>query len=293
MMRIGLAGAGPLAAFVARQVAVKHQVLVFDTKAVETAWHAGVEQAKDIVSLTRDLDVVLVCSPTRNALISPVFDEVEWTSNLAEGTVVVDLGQGDPERTRAIALRLQERGVTLVDAALHTEDTQAIDAHSAILCGGPRDTVEALRSLLEEICPQIVYCGDVGSGHAARLVVASIAACNRLITYECAAMGFKNGLTIEDMATVLNRSSGANSASARVLPALASGSRTSDATLGAVASDLALASSLAMRCGAPMLIATLARSMLDAASNRLGEFSILDDIAWIWKEEAGLPVQST
>jgi 3-hydroxyisobutyrate dehydrogenase len=292
-MRIGLAGTGPLAAFVARQVAVKHQVRVFDTLGGETVWHAGVEQAENIIALTRDVDVVLVCSPTRNVLISSVFDEVELTANLAEGAVVVDLGQGDPERTRTIAAGLQEKGVTLVDAALHTEDTQAIQAHSAILCGGPQDTVEALRGILEEICPQIVYCGDVGSGHAARLVVASIAACNRLITYECAAMGFKNGLTIEDMATVLNRSSGSNSASARVLPALASGGRTADATLGAVASDLTLASSLAMRCGAPMLIATLARSMLDAASNRLGESSTLDDIASIWKEEAGLPVQST
>jgi 3-hydroxyisobutyrate dehydrogenase len=292
-MRIGLAGAGPLAAFVARQVAVKHQVRVFDTTGGETTWHAGVEQAKNIVALTHDVDVILVCSPTRGVLTSSVFDEVELTANLAEGSVVVDLGQGDPERTRTIAAGLQERGVTLVDAALHTENTQAIQAHSAILCGGPQDTVEALRGLLEEICPQIVYCGDVGSGHAARLVVASIAACNRLITYECAAMGFKNGLTIEDMATVLNRSSGVNSASARVLPALAAGARTADATLGAVASDLSLASSLAMRCGAPMLIATLARSMVDAASNRLGESSTLDDIATIWKEEAGLPVQST
>lgn len=292
-MRIGLAGAGPLAAFVARQVAVKHQVRVFDTMGGETVWHAGVEQAKNIVALTHDVDLVLVCSPTRNELSSSVFDEVELAANLAEGSVVVDLGQGDPERTRTIAAGLQERGVTLVDAALHTEDTQAIQAHSAILCGGPQDTVEALRGLLEEICPQIVYCGDVGSGHAVRLVVASIAACNRLITYECAAMGFKNGLTIEDMATVLNRSSGSNSASARVLPTLAAGGRTADATLGDVASDLTLASSLAMRCGAPMLIATLARSMLDAASNRLGATSTLDDIASMWKEEAGLPTQLT
>lgn len=292
-MRIGLAGTGPLAAFVVRQLAVKHQVRVFDTDGGETVWHAGVERVENVGSLTLDTDLILLCSPWRDGTNSPVFDGTGLTAHLSEGAVVVDLGQGDPERTRALAAGLQEKGVTVVDAALHTEDTQAIQEHSAILCGGPQDTVEALRGLLEEICPQIVYCGDVGSGHAARLVVASIAACNRLITYECAAMGFKNGLTIEDMATVLNRSSGFNSASARVLPALASGGRTADATLGAVASDLTLASSLAMRSGAPMLIATLARSMLDAASNRLGQSRTLDDIAIIWKEEAGLPVQST
>ena len=109
-----------------------------------------------------------------------------------------------------------------------------------------------------------------------RLVVAAIAACNRLITYECAAMGAKNGLTIADMATVLNKSSGYNSASARVLPALAANEQTADVTLGSWANDLRKASALGMRYGAPMLIATMARSTLDAASNRLGESATVD-----------------
>jgi 3-hydroxyisobutyrate dehydrogenase-like beta-hydroxyacid dehydrogenase len=104
-----------------------------------------------------------------------------------------------------------------------------------------------------------------------RLVVAAIAACNRLITYECAAMGAKNGLTVADMATVLNKSSGYNSASARVLPALAANAQTANATVGNCANDLRKASALGMRYGAPMLIATMVRSTLDAASHRLGE----------------------
>jgi 3-hydroxyisobutyrate dehydrogenase len=121
-----------------------------------------------------------------------------------------------------------------------------------------------------------------------RLVVAAIAACNRLITYECAAMGVRNGLTIADMATVLNKSSGYNSASARVLPALAANERTADVTLGSWADDLRKASALAMRYGAPMLIATMARSTLDAAANRLGASSIVDRLADIWEVDGCL-----
>jgi 3-hydroxyisobutyrate dehydrogenase len=38
-----------------------------------------------------------------------------------------------------------------------------------------------------------------------------------------------------------------------------------------------------------MLIATMARSTLDAASNRLGESSNIDKLAEIWEIDGGLP----
>jgi len=88
---------------------------------------------------------------------------------------------------------------------------------------------------------------------------------------------------------VLNKSSGYNSASARVLPALAANERTANVTLGSWAEDLRKASAVGMRYGAPMLIATMARSTLDAASNRLGESSNVDRLAEIWEVDAGLP----
>jgi 3-hydroxyisobutyrate dehydrogenase len=190
------------------------------------------------------------------------------------------------------AENLSELGVILVDAPLHTENTATAPETSAIFFGGPSSVLDSTREILENVCPTIIHCGDVGSGHAMRLVVSAIAACNRLITYECAAMGTRNGLTIGDMAVVLNKSSGYNSASARVLPAMAANKRTANVTLGAWADDLRNASAVAMRLGAPMLIATMARSTLDAASNRLGESATVDRLAEIWEIDSGLPAST-
>ncbi|MFT4066774.1 NAD(P)-dependent oxidoreductase [Paraburkholderia sp.] len=288
MSTIGLAGSGQIAAFVGRQLANRHTVNFFAVG--DGSLHCeGAEKVDSAVSLAKSTKVVVLCTDSdvaRNTLLQ----QVDWlNASQAKEHVVIDMSQGDPDETRSFAKELCARGITFVDAPLHTEDTTAIEEASAIFFGGPAAVFESVRGVLEAICPNVIHCGEVGSGQATRLVVAAIAACNRLITYECVAMGARNGLAMNDMATVLNRSSGFNSASARVLPALAANKRTADVTLGQCANDLRKASALGMRYGAPMLIATMARSTLDAASNRLGESGTIDRLAEIWEVDSGLP----
>jgi 3-hydroxyisobutyrate dehydrogenase len=286
---IGLAGSGDLAAFVARQLAKKYSVRTLDTNNGSLRCD-GAEEVDSAVNLVKGVDVVVLCTDSDEAR-EALLRNPDWLkANSADKRILIDMGQGDPDDTRSLARDLVEAGITLVDAPLHTENTAADPEPSAIFFGGSANVLHCVRGILEAICPTIIHCGDAGSGHAMRLVVAAIAACNRLITYECAAMGAKNGLTISDMATVLNKSSGYNSASARVLPALAANKPTTNVTLGSWANDLRKASALGMRYGAPMLIATMARSLLDAASNRLGETATVDKLAEIWEVDSGLPV---
>jgi 3-hydroxyisobutyrate dehydrogenase len=288
-MKIGLIGCGPLAGFIGYQLAEKFNVVTFDVSD-EGSFHVEkAEAAKSAAAVARESDLILVCVEFGDGISAMLFGEDGVAAAMKAGSIVVDFGQADPDKTRSLARELNKAEVTLVDAALHTENMQLIHESSAILCGGEKEAVESLQEVLKAVCPTVVYCGDVGSGQAARLVVATVAACNRLITYECAAMGAANGLTLADMSTVLNKSSGYNSASARVLPALVSGTRVAEVTLGAVSHDLALASTVAMRYGAPMFIGTLVRSLVDAASNRLGKASSLDDLATIWQADARLP----
>ncbi|HEX7908654.1 MAG TPA: NAD-binding protein [Paraburkholderia sp.] len=288
MTTIGLAGSGELATFVARQLAKKYDVRILNTGNGSLCCD-GVEEVHITARLAKGADVIIMCTDSEEVRAT-LLRSPDWLkANSAAKGILIDMGQGDPDATKAFAKDLSEVGITLVDAPLHTENTAAIKTASAILVGGPATALDSVRHILESVCTTVIPCGDVGNGHAMRLVVAAIAACNRLITYECAAMGAKNGLAMADMATVLNKSSGYNSASARVLPALAANERTANATLGSWAEDLRKASAVGMRYGAPMLIATMARSTLDAASNRLGESSNIDRLAEIWEIDAGLP----
>ena len=78
---------------------------------------------------------------------------------------------------------------------------------------------------------KVIHFGATGSGHTARLLVGAAADLQPMATCEGAAAGFSNGLSIADMALVLNRSSGVNSGTERVLPHIGTGGRTTDMPL--------------------------------------------------------------
>jgi 3-hydroxyisobutyrate dehydrogenase len=184
--------------------------------------------------------------------------------------------------------RLAQRGVVLLDAPIHCELATELADTAAILCGGPQQAVDAVRPLLEIICPKVIYCGDTGAGHAMRIVTGTIAACNRLVTYECAAIGFTNGVALQDLATVITQSSGYNSATKRVLPVLADGGPTADVTLGEEAEVLRLAARLGRRTGAPMFVATTAGCLIESAAAAYGAAATLDALARIHATGAGI-----
>lgn len=285
-MNVGYMGSGWLAAAAASRLAAAREIVVWGS--IADAMTGRIVRADTPAQLARRCNVVFIDLATREAFTNALFGPDGMASSLAAGTIVVDQSLADPDDTRALAARLAERGVVLLDAPIHCELATELSGTAAILCGGPRDAIDTVRPLLEIICPKIVHCGDSGSGHAMRIVTGAVAACNRLLTYECAAVGLTNGVALQDLATVITQSSGYNSATARVLPVLAAGGRTADAQLGAEAAALRLAARLARRTGAPMVVATLVGSLVESAAAAYGAETTLDALARIHETGAGI-----
>lgn len=284
-MNVGILGSGTLAAATARRLADVHRVHVVSEDWRDNAVDTRIVPEATAAQVARSSEVLLVCDAAE-ADLQAFLDDPEA---LMPGAVVVDLRPGDPEWARAMADALQQRGIALIDAPIHREREDALADASVITCGGPAATIASVRGVLEAIGPKVVHTGEAGSGRAARLVIAVVAAANRLVTYECAAMGVRNGLTVDDMATVLTRCSGYNSATVRVLPAIARGDRSADVPLRSVVDDLTEASRLAMRVGAPLLIGNLARSLMQAESNALGASAGLDETFHLFHAAVGGP----
>jgi len=286
-MKIGCVGLQSRGSVLVRRLMSQHQVHVFDDReqAMRDFEAAGAVVAKDLASLARSCDVVVICAIGKEAR-DVVFGPNGLREGLSPGKVIVDMTTALPAQTRIIAADLFKLGVHLIDAPVHSESWDDLERVGAILCGGQLSSVDAVRPILEAVCRKIVYVGESGSGHAAKLLTSAVAACNRLITYECAAVGFKQGLSIEDMATVLNNASGRNTASETVLPALNTGIRTADLQLDEAVDDLRGASQMAMSCGAPVLIANLVRSLYEAAANEFGETATLDDMRRLYESVA-------
>ena len=92
---------------------------------------------------------------------------------------------------------------------------------------GPLDAFAGLRSMLESISPDVVYCGKSGYGKVTGLVNDALAACTCLLTYETAAsVAVKYEQKLVDIALVVNKSTGWSGASVRIQPTLSKGTAT-------------------------------------------------------------------
>ena len=285
-MNVGYFGSGWLATAAASRLAGAREIVV--SGAIAEALQRGAVRRDTPAGLARRCNVVFIDLGTQEAFDDALFGPNGIAESLATGTIVVDQSLGDPDETRALAARLAERGVVLLDAPAHCELAIELPDTAAILCGGPQEAVDSVRPLLEIICSKVVHCGDTGSGHAMRIVTGAVAACNRLVTYECAAIGVTNGVALNDLERVITQSSGYNSATKRVLPVLADGGRSADAALGAEAEALRLAARLARRTGAPMVIANLVGCLVEGAAAAYGGAATLDALARIHEAGAGI-----
>jgi 3-hydroxyisobutyrate dehydrogenase len=289
-LRVGYVGLGAMGGALTRRLLLSRPVQVFDTRAevAQALQNEGASVAANLPSLARDCDVIFVCLPTSGIVREVVFGKGGLAEGLAPGKIVVDQTTGDPAITRAIAADLQKLGVPLVDAPVSGGPRGALAGTIAVMCGGPGDAFARVESILGEISPNYVYCGQTGNGHVAKLINNSVASCNRLLTYEAAALAVRYGLKLADVATVINKSTGWSGATERILPTLSEGKATSDFQLALMVKDLKLSRRMAMDCGAPMLVANTACSLFEAGVNELGGASQLDEIARVYEAMVGI-----
>ncbi|CAN7349695.1 NAD-binding protein [Variovorax sp. LjRoot178] len=248
-----------------------------------------VKQVADVTSLEKiapDCDVLVLGAGAGQDFGDQA---ANWTrATFGRIATVIDQRVVDPERTREFAVALQRSGVALVDAPIHCEKVEEFPQLAATLCGSSHDAFASVKPLLEAMGAKVIHFGASGTGHAARLLVGAAATCNRMATCEGAAAGFANGLSIADMAMVLNRSSGVNSGTERVLPHLGTGGRTTEMPLADVAEEMRLVSQLAMRAGAPLLLANVVGELCRSLANGLADGATFDDAVALMEKAAGL-----
>lgn len=289
-LAVGYVGLGAMGAAIVRRLLLTRKVQVFDSRpeVVRELVAEGAIEAPDLASLARACDVIMLCLPTSDVVQEVIFGEQGLAAGLAPGKIILDQTTGDPMATRRMAAELQARGVALLDAPVSGGPGGAKAGTIAILCGGPAEARAVLRPVLDAISPNVVECGDAGTGHIVKLVKNALGACNRLIAYESVAMGVKIGLKLADIEKVVNKSSGWSKTFERVMPALASNGQTASLRIELMVKDLDLACALASSCGAPMLIANAVRSTFEAGANELGGGANIDEMAKLFERRAGI-----
>ncbi len=104
------------------------------------------------------------------------------------GAIVIDNSTIDPTATRAIAARLGERGVEMLDAPVSGGPHGARDATLSIMVGGRADALERARPLLDRLGTKVLHMGGHGAGQATK-------ACHQLLLL-VTAQGVAEALTL-------------------------------------------------------------------------------------------------
>lgn len=289
-LRVGYVGVGTMGGAIARRLMLSRPVMAYDTSVDTLAalQRDGVTAATDLAALARDCNVIFTCLPTSAHVREALFGERGLAGGLSPGKIVVDQTTGSPSETVAIAKDLEKLGIAMVDAPVSGGTRGAVAGTIAIICGGPEPTFFRVCPILEQLSPNIVYCGAIGNGHAGKLVQNAVAACNRVVTLECVAAACKAGLSLSDMIAPVNAGAAWNGGAERIIPALRTDSPTTDFAIGLMVKDLRLAMEIGNEIGAPMFVAAAACGLMEACANAFGPKSNLDTIARTVEAMAGV-----
>ena len=156
----------------------------------------AVAEASDVlitmVTDSGDVEEVLVDGPGGDA-------ERAAIAGLADGAVVVEMSTISPVVTRAIAGRLAERGVAMLDAPVSGGDTGAKAGTLSIMVGGEAAALERCRPILEAMGKTITHCGPSGAGQTVKLCNQVAIAGALLGVCEALALAQKSGVDAERM----------------------------------------------------------------------------------------------
>lgn len=271
-LRIGFIGLGMMGTPMAHLLhAAGHALVVQDTRPEITAAfsqsHAGALVAASAADFA-GCDVLITMLPNSDivdAVLAPL------ATSLKPGAVVIEMSSADPNRTRALAQRLAEHGVSLIDAPVSGGVKKAVAGTLAIMVGGDPVVFEQVKPVLETMGKSLSHVGPVGAGHALKALNNYVSAAALIATAEAIHVGAAFGIDPATIVDVIQASTGRNNTTEnKAHQFMLNGAFNSGFSLALQAKDVGIAASLGRAMGLPMALAQDVYGMTAAASEALG-----------------------
>lgn len=195
--RVGLVGLGLAGTAIAGRLLVEgYDVVGFDIDPArcEELCRDGVKIASTASEVGEQAGRVILSLPDTSVVVQVV----EGPGGILEAATppkyVIDTTTGDPDQTAALAKRLAERGIKLLDAPFSGSSQQLMNKDVVFMIGGERSAFQACRDILEKLSREGFYLGESGSGSRAKLASNLILGLNRLALAEGLVFAKKLGL---------------------------------------------------------------------------------------------------
>lgn len=195
--RIGVIGLGLMGTAISERLLEHgHEVIVHN----RTRSKAEPLEARGAVwsdNPLRECRRVIICLYTTD-VVEDVLRRLE--DGLTPGRTLIDTTTGDPERTAALGERLARREVRYLEAPVSGSSEQTRRGEVTALVGGPVETFEACRDLLEQMARAVFHVGPWGSAARMKLVSNLVLGLNRAALAE--GLAFAEAIGLEKAGTL-------------------------------------------------------------------------------------------
>lgn len=167
-----------------RLMQAQFEVLAYDVDEKKLAAIAaiGAQPVSSIAEITRACDTLVLCvfnTDQVEQVVEGAGGVLEAIGGGPKTRVVICTSTCDPDRLAALAARVAPRRAFLLEVPVSGTSRQVAEGKGVGLVGGDRAVMEQAAAVLDAICPQRHYLGNVGNGSRAKLAVNLILGLNR------------------------------------------------------------------------------------------------------------------
>lgn len=272
--RIGVIGLGRMGTPMARNLMKKgFPVSGYDVVPglVAALAQDGARAATSPADAAGDADVVITMLPADAHVQAAMLGEHGAGPAMRRGSLWMQMSTIKPVTVQRIGAALAERGVRSIDAPV-SRGARVVQGELSVFAGGDAATIDEVRDVLGAMATEILHCGPLGMGQAAKLVNNMLSMTNVAVAAEGLIFGLKQGLEAKTLYEVINAGSGASVAwrdRARQMLRREFEPEVRFYTDLAY-KDVSLAIDAAQEIGAPMIFSGVARELYNALRTQGG-----------------------
>ena len=134
--------------------------------------------------------------------------EMHSVSAVSGSLLIIDSSTIDPAVSKEMAVAAEKMGAVVMDAPVSGGVGAASSGKLTFIVGGPEEEFQATTELINYMGANVVHCGQVGTGQAAKICKNMLLAIGMIGTAETMNLGIRLGLDAKLLAKILNMSSG-------------------------------------------------------------------------------------
>uniref|UniRef100_F6XXT9 3-hydroxyisobutyrate dehydrogenase n=2 Tax=Equus TaxID=9789 RepID=F6XXT9_HORSE len=268
---VGFIGLGNMGNPMAKNL-MKHgyPLIIYDVfpDACKEFQDAGEQVVSSPADVAEKADRIITMLPTSINAIEAYSGANGILKKVKKGSLLIDSSTIDPAISKELAKEAEKMGAVFMDAPVSGGVGAARSGNLTFMVGGVEDEFAAAQELLGCMGSNVVYCGAVGTGQAAKICNNMLLAISMIGTAETMNLGIRLGLDPKLLAKILNMSSGRcwSSDSYNPVPGVMDGVPSANNYQGGfgttlMAKDLGLAQDSATSTKSPILLGSQAHQI--------------------------------